>query len=118
MNIIATIVLATSVLSAQEQPAPVGFFPITIKAGTNVVERLPLLPTMLPKLIDIEWARKGDLILWSGKAATFDGKTWQGKDIENAHLPVHEKIIIIRKGKETDVWNIGGQLDMSKIPSK
>lgn len=89
-----------------------GYVPVTIVPGTNVVENLPFTAAMLPRLASNYAAKKGDTICWKGESHTFDGKAWSGD--ANALVPIHESFTIIRTAAVTNVWNVGGELDLKK----
>ena len=89
-----------------------GYVPVTIVPGTNVVENLPFTAAMLPRLANNYAAKKGDTICWKGESHTFDGKAWSGD--ANALVPIHESFTIIRTAAVTNVWNVGGELDLKK----
>ena len=93
-------------------PNALGYVPITIVPGTNVVENLPFTAGMLPRLANNYAAKKGDTICWKGESHTFDEKTWSGD--ANALVPIHESFTIIRTAAVTNVWNVGGELDLKK----
>lgn len=93
-------------------PNALGYVPITIVPGTNVIENLPFTAGMLPRLANNYAAKKGDTICWKGESHTFDGKTWSGD--ANALVPIHESFTIIRTAAVTNVWNVGGELDLKK----
>ena len=92
-----------------------GFIPVEIKPGTNVVERLPFTTKLLPRLEKSELWQPGDTVCWSNRTATYDGEEWNGKDVKDAALPVHEKVIIIRTVATNTTWNIGGFIDINKM---
>ena len=89
-----------------------GYVPVKIVPGTNVVENLPFTAAMLPRLCSNYAAKKGDTIRWKGESHTFDGKAWSGD--ANALVPIHESFTIIRTAAVTNVWNVGGELDLKK----
>lgn len=89
-----------------------GYVSVMIVPGTNVVENLPFTAGMLPRLASNYAAKKGDTICWKGESHTFDGKAWSGD--ANALVPIHEAFMIIRTAAVTNVWNVGGELDMKK----
>lgn len=89
-----------------------GYVPVKIVPGTNVVENLPFTAAMLPRLCSDYAAKKGDTIMWKGESHTFDGKAWSGD--ANALVPIHESFTIIRTAAVTNVWNVGGELDLKK----
>ena len=89
-----------------------GYVPVMIVPGTNVIENLPFTAGMLPRLANNYAAKKGDTICWNGESHTFDGKTWSGD--ANALVPIHESFTIIRTAAVTNVWNVGGELDLKK----
>ena len=89
-----------------------GYVPVKIVPGTNVIENLPFTAAMLPRLASNYAARKGDTICWKGESHTFDGKAWSGD--ANALVPIHESFTIIRTAAVTNVWNVGGELDLKK----
>lgn len=108
-------VTAGGVTFAQVDPvAPnaLGYVPITIVPGTNVIENLPFAAAMLPRLASNYAAKKGDTICWKGESHTFDGRVWSGD--ANALVPIHESFTIIRTAAVTNVWNVGGELDLKK----
>ena len=89
-----------------------GYVPVKIVPGTNVVEKLPFTAAMLPRLANNYAAKKGDTVCWKGESHTFDGKAWSGD--ANALVPIHESFTIIRTAAVTNVWNVGGELDLKK----
>lgn len=95
----------------------VGYIPVTIRTGTNVVENLPATPTYQPQLNGFSCARAGDMVFWKGESHIFDGKAWSGKSGGEAKVPIPERFTIVRTAKETDVWNIGIEIDMKKVGS-
>lgn len=77
-----------------------------------MVQNLPFTAAMLPRLASNYAAKKGDTICWKGESYTFDGKTWSGD--ANALVPIQESFTIIRTAAMTNVWNVGGELDLKK----
>ena len=119
INIIATILFAAAMPAERPaQPALVGYMPVTIKSGTNVVENLPATTRYQPQLKGLTDARAGDTVMWNGESHTFDGKVWSGKNGGEAKIPIPAKFMVVRTAKETDVWNIGFEIDMTKAPPK
>lgn len=113
INLIATVILAATTANAS-QPNLVGYIPVTIKPGTNVVENLPATERYQPTLSEFKGAKAGDVVVWRGVAHNFDGKVWSGKGGAEAKVPIPERFTVIRTAKETDVWNIGAEIDLKK----
>ena len=120
--ITAALILAACAASAEPAKTPVsplaanipGLIPVTIKPGTNVVENLPFTANMLPFVQSFCKAKPGDTFVWKGETHTFDGKTWSGKDGGRALVPIHETFTVIRTANATDIWNVGGEIDLKK----
>ena len=93
----------------------VGYIPVTVRPGTNVVENLPATPTYQPQLSGFASAKAGDMVIWRDESHTFDGKAWSGRNGGAAKIPIPERFTVIRTAKETDVWNIGIEIDMKKL---
>lgn len=119
----ATVLFALASCAAAEPVDPVapnipGFVPVTIKQGTNTVSNLPFTANLRPSVRDFRKARSGDTFVWKEGDKevryTFDGKAWSG----NAVIPTHESFTIIRTANATDVWNIGGEVDLKKAAAE
>lgn len=95
-----------------------GYVPVTIKPGTNVVENLPFTPGLQPKVKDLQDFQPGDTLVLGKEKYVFDGNAWSGKDVTKALVPIHDKFLLIRTAKVTNVWTIGGYVDMNKAPKK
>ena len=114
--------LAAYAASAEPAKTPVspiaanipGLIAVTIKPGTNTVSNLPFTANMRPFLQSFYMAKPGDTFVWKGETHTFDGKVWSGKDGGKALVPIHESFTIIRTANATDVWNVGGEIDLKK----
>lgn len=106
-------VLSAMAANAQ-QPNLIGYLPVTIKPGTNVVENLPATAAYQPELRSFAEAKPGDVVAWKDETHTFDGKTWSGKGGGEAKVPIPEKFTVIRRTKETSVWNLGVEIDLKK----
>ena len=119
-----TVALILAACAASAEPAKVtvdplahnipGFIPVTIKPGTNTFSNLPFTANLRPFVRDFRKAKPGDTFVWKGETHTFDGKTWSGKDGGKALVPIHETFTIIRTANATDVWSVGGELDLKK----
>ena len=124
--VITALVLAVCAAGAEQKaasPAPgglnsVGYIPVTIRPGTNTVSNLPFTANMRPCVQDFSKAKPGDTFTWKGETHTFDGKAWSGKDGGKALVPIHESFTVIRTANATDVWVIGGELDIEKAMKK
>ena len=116
LSLAACVAIAEPAKTTVDPVAPniPGFVPVTINPGTNTVSDLPFTANMLPFVRDFRKAKPGDTLVWKGEAHTFDGKTWSGKDGDKALVPIHETFTVIRTAKVTDVWNIGGEVDVQK----
>ena len=118
----AALILATCAAGAEPAKTPVdpvapnipGFIPVTIKPGTNTVSNLPFTANMRPFVKDFRKAKPGDTFVWKDETHVFDGKTWSGKDGGRALVPTHESFMLIRTANATDIWNIGGEIDVEK----
>ena len=113
----ALIALGSCAVSAPVDPvAPniPGYVPVTIRQGTNTVSNLPFTANLRPFVRDFRKAKPGDTFVWKDETHTFDGKTWSGKDGGRALVPTHESFMLIRTANATDVWNIGGEIDVEK----
>ena len=91
-----------------------GYIPVTVKPGTNTVSNLPFNANMRPRIEEFRNAKPGDTVTWKNETHVFDGKTWSGKEGAKALVPIHESFTIIRTANATDVWDIGGEIDLSK----
>ena len=115
-------ILAACAAGAEPAKTPVdsvaanipGLVPVTVKPGTNTVSNLPFTANMLPSVQSFHKAKPGDTFVWKNEAHTFDGKEWSGKDGGKALVPIHESFTIIRTANATDVWNVGGEIDLKK----
>ena len=91
-----------------------GLIPVTVKPGTNTVSNLPVTANMRPLVSNFCYAKAGDTFVWKEGdkevRCTFDGKAWS----DNALVPTHESFTIIRTANATDIWNVGGEIDMGK----
>ena len=113
VNLIASALLAATTANAP-QPNLIGYIPVTIKQGTNVVENLPATATYQPELRSFAEAKPGDVVVWKGETHTFDGKAWSGKGGGEAKVPIPEKFTVVRTAKETSVWNLGVEINLKK----
>ena len=124
--ITAALIFAVCAAGAEQKaasPAPgglnsVGYIPVTIKPGTNTVANLPFTANMRPSVQDFCKAKPGDTFVWKDETHVFDGKTWSGPNGGDALVPTHESFTVIRTAQATDVWNVGGEIDMNKAPKK
>lgn len=115
-NLIATALLATTLPTILlALPTLVGYRPVTIKPGTNVVENLPATTGHQPQLRDFLGARAGDTVVWHGESHTFDGKEWTGKNGGEAKIPIPAKFTLIRTANATNVWDIAFEIDPTKV---
>ena len=123
MRSVLAIFAVLAAFAANAEPSPLsanvpGFVAVTIKPGTNTVSNLPFTANMRPFLKSCYVAKPGDTFVWKGETHVFDGKTWSGPNGGNALVPTHESFVIIRTAQATDVWNVGGEIDMNKAPKK
>ena len=104
--------------AANAAPSIPGYVPVTVKPGTNTVSNLPFTANMRSRVQDFNSAKPGDTFVWKGETHVFDGKTWSGPNGGDALVPTHESFAIVRTAQATDVWNVGGEIDMNKAPKK
>lgn len=114
INFVAAILLAAATLA--ESPDLVGYMPVTIRPGTNVVENLPATSRYQPHLKELMAACAGDIVVWGGESHAFDGRVWHGKNGGEAQIPIPAKFTVIRTALVTNVWNISCEIDMTKAP--
>ena len=120
---VAIVACAANAEPAKETASPLGlnipgYVHVTIKTGTNVVEKLPFTSKLQPFVKDFKDAQCGDTFIWGKEKYTFDGKDWSGKDGGKVHVPIHDKFLLIRTANVTNVWTIGGYIDLNKAPKK
>ena len=109
-------VLAASAASAE--PVIPGYVNVMIRPGTNTVSNLPFTDRMRPSLDGFREAQPGDTFVWKGETHVFDGKAWSGPKGGDALVPTHESFTVIRTANVTNVWAVGGDVDMRKAPRK